>query len=297
MLSGSGLWMRWHNIEEQEIFCKLLESTSDNFFQPIDGIYFKTVISLRLAWSEIDAITLLRLCKVDEKTIRYSDRSHVLKRCLRCHNIYYVHIGLCIPRHVRYNHVTFYSSQFITYRSLGSVALDRSPSLLHDKSVSSVKLKTVWISRPLLWCVSLPRSHQRQPYLMNHNGVWWNRHTISLLCHDLVPHHGIRRMSEPPSIQGHGPLVQAHNLSLHHLHDLPNESMQLAVQSFLAWVCIWQTKFLACSHLHQNFTHHWQGLLTNNLTRKVTKQPVWDWPHPYQQRPFSFFPRANLYGV
>ena len=29
------------------------------------------------------------------------------------------------------------------------------------------------------WCVNLPRSHQRQPYLMNHNDGWWNRHTIS----------------------------------------------------------------------------------------------------------------------
>ena len=48
----------------------------------------------------------------------------------------------------------------------------------------------------------------------------------ALFCHDLVPdYHGIRRMSEPPSIQGHGPLVQAHNLSLHHLHDLPYESV------------------------------------------------------------------------
>ena len=45
-----------------------------------------------------DDLTLLRLCKVDEKTRRYSVRSHVLKRCLHC-NIYDVHI--CIPRHVR----------------------------------------------------------------------------------------------------------------------------------------------------------------------------------------------------
>ena len=57
-------------------FCKLLESISDNFFQTIDVIYFKTVISLRLAWSEIYALTLLRLCKVDEKTRRCSERSH-----------------------------------------------------------------------------------------------------------------------------------------------------------------------------------------------------------------------------
>ncbi len=133
------------------------------------------------------------------------------------------------------NHVTFSFSQFITGRSLGGVSLDRRPSLLHDKSVSTLKLTTVWISCPLLWCVTLPRSHQRQPYLMNHNGGWWNRRTISLFCHDLVPdyHHGIRRMSEPPSIQWHGPLVQAHNLSLHHLHDLPNESVHAGCQIIL----------------------------------------------------------------
>ena len=75
------------------------------------------------------------------------------------------------------NHVTVSFSQFITYRSLGSVSLDRSPSLLHDKSVSAVKLTTVWISCPLLWCVTLHHSHQRQPYLMNNNGGY--RHTIS----------------------------------------------------------------------------------------------------------------------
>ena len=41
------------------------------------------------------------------------------------------------------NHLTFSFSQFITYRSLGSVSIDRSPFLLHDKYVSSVKLTTV----------------------------------------------------------------------------------------------------------------------------------------------------------
>ena len=50
--------------------CKLLKSISDNFFQTIEVIFFKTVIGLRLAWSEIDALTLLRLCKVDGKTRR-----------------------------------------------------------------------------------------------------------------------------------------------------------------------------------------------------------------------------------
>ena len=126
------------------------------------------------------------------------------------------------------NHVTFSFSQFITYLSLGSVSLDRNPSLLHDKYVSSVKLITVWISCPLLWCVTLSRSHQRQPYLMNRNGGWWNRHRfryfamILLQCTD---YNGILRMGEPPSIQRHCPLVQAHNLSLHHLHYLPNESV------------------------------------------------------------------------
>ena len=52
-------------------FCKL-ESSSDNFFQTIDVIYFTTVTSLGLAWSEIYVPTL---CKVDEKTMIYSERS------------------------------------------------------------------------------------------------------------------------------------------------------------------------------------------------------------------------------
>ena len=30
--------------------------------------------------------------------------------------------------------------------------------------------------------------------------------------------------------QGHGALFQAHNLSLHHLHDLPNESVSAGCQ-------------------------------------------------------------------
>ena len=33
--------------------------------------------------------------------------------------------------------------------------------------------------------------------------------------------------------QGHGALLQAHNLSLHHLHDLPNESVSAGCQKYL----------------------------------------------------------------
>ena len=38
--------------------------------------------------------------------------------------------------------------------------------------------------------------------------------------------------------QGHGALFQAHNLSLHHLHDLPNESVSAGAQNICAWACI-----------------------------------------------------------
>ena len=63
--------------------------------------------------------------------------------------------------------------------------------------------------------------------------------------------------------QGHGALFQAHNLSLHHLHDLQRVWV-LAANKIWAWACIWQTHFHARSHLHQWYSQ-WQGSLTENL--------------------------------
>ena len=37
--------------------------------------------------------------------------------------------------------------------------------------------------------------------------------------------------------QGHGALFQAHNLSLHHLHDLPNESVSAGCPKYLCMGC------------------------------------------------------------
>ena len=58
-------------------------------------------------------------------------------------------------------------------------------------------------------------------------------------------------------------LFQAHNLSLHHLHDLQRVWV-LAAKEIWAWACIWQTHFRARSHLHKWY-HQWQGPLTENL--------------------------------
>ena len=143
------------------------------------------------------------------------------------------------------NHVTFLFSQFITYRSLGSVSLDRSPSLLHDKYVSSVKLTTVWIFCPLLWCLTLPRSHQRKPYLMNHNGGWY---FVMILFQTIMV------FGEWVNLLQFKDTARWLRHTIYHCITCMiyrTRVCMLAVQSFCAWVCIWQTKFRACSHLHQ----------------------------------------------
>ena len=63
--------------------------------------------------------------------------------------------------------------------------------------------------------------------------------------------------------QGHGALFHAHNLSFHHLHDLPRVWV-LTAKKIFAWACIWKTHFRARSHLHQWY-RQWRGPLTENL--------------------------------
>ena len=145
--------------------------------------------------------------------------------------IHYVH--LCI-QYMLVNHVTFSFSQFITYRSLGSVSvcmhlLTRAlPSCMINQYQQwrwQLYEYRVFFSDAWLFLVAI-----------KDNRSWWTimadgeigiqfRYFVMIL---FVPDYRvIRWMSEPPSIQGHGPLVQAHNLSWYHLHDLPIESVHV----------------------------------------------------------------------
>ena len=74
-----------------------------------------------------------------------------------------------------------------------------------------------------------------------------------------------RRMSEPPSIQGHSPLVQAHNLSLDHLHDLLNESACWLSNHFVHGFASGRLSFV---HVH-TFTS------CTPLTRSPNEQSDW----------------------
>ena len=92
--------------------------------------------------------------------------------------------------------------------------------------------------------------------------------------------------------QWHGVLVQTHDLPLHHLHDLSNESVNDD------WPIIWciylhLADSCSCTFKPLSVTTQWQGPLTTNLARKVTTRPVCNWSSPDLLRPFSSSPRAN----
>ena len=114
------------------------------------------------------------------------------------------------------NHMTFSFSQFVTYlrdHYLVGCVSDKNSSFSPDQSVSAVKLTTVCTGLYMIVSSSLMRVvFNGRLFLaaVRYFSIILFRAAL-IFCRVVNLH------------QGHGALFQAHNLSLHHLHDLPNE--------------------------------------------------------------------------
>ena len=207
----------------------------DNFFQTI---HFKTGISLGLT----DALTL-SLCLVDtwdpmSTVVRWDISTAIFTIFKHASPDLFV------------NHMTLSFSQFNTCHrdhSLFGCVSWQELFFLPGKSVSAVTLTTVCIVCPLLSYLMGDSSRSISPYL-----------------HNLVPCcYGIRWRSEPPS--RHGVLFQAHNLSLHHLHDLPS-----------VWVLAAKPKrFLHGLPSDRLIFMHVHTVTSDTASDKVPQQRIW----------------------
>ena len=133
--------------------------------------------------------------------------------------------------------MTFSFSQFVTYHrdhSLFGCASDKNSSFSPDKSVSAVKLTTVHVY--FIVSSSLMR------VVFNGRLFLAAFHYITIILFRAAMVFG----EEVNLHQGHGALFQAHNISLHHLHDLSNESVSVGCQKDLC-MCLHLTDSFVCT--------------------------------------------------
>ncbi len=120
----------------------------EKFFQKIDVLYFKAAISLGVAWSEIDALSV-------PSALHIYDRREDLKSvvvCWRDVSSAIFNMSTYASPDMFVNHIKFSFSQFVIYQSLGSafvcmrILTGTLPSCL-------INLSQQWSWQLYEWCV------------------------------------------------------------------------------------------------------------------------------------------------